>query len=101
MKGLLRFVSKCSSHIDRSFLFKTLSSIIIFYKVGNVRFCSFFVRKFMFFLDWYRENYRLNQKASDIKARSHFLMKLSTLQEIFFLSDLVHVVQIWVKITQG
>ena len=40
MKGLLRFVSKFSSHIDRSFLFKTLSSIIIFYKVGNERFAE-------------------------------------------------------------
>ena len=30
IKGLLRFLSKCSYHIDCSFLFKTLPSIIIF-----------------------------------------------------------------------
>ena len=73
MKGLLRFVSKCSYHKRLFFLIKNSINHLL----------SFFVRKFMFFPDWYRENYRLNQKASDIKARSYFLTKLSTLQEIF------------------
>ena len=55
IKGLLRFVSKCSYHIDCSFLFKTLPSIIIFLQEST------------FFLTGMWRTTVLKQKVSDIK----------------------------------
>ena len=56
MKGLLRFVSKCSYLIDCSFLFKTLPSIIIFLQEST----------YFFFTGMWRTDV-LKQKVSDIK----------------------------------
>ena len=52
IKGLLRFVSKCSYHIDCSFLFKTLPSIIIFLQESTY-----------FFFYWYVENKRFETEG--------------------------------------
>ena len=90
MKGLLRFVSKCSYHNDCSFLLKT--QLIIYYH---------FCKKVHVFPWLVQGELPFESEGQWYQSKITFFNEVINFARNFFLSDLAQVVQIWVKITQG